>query len=141
MLGVAACGAGPPSPAALDTSTETCRFCRMTIADARFAAQLVAPYEEPLFFDDVGCLASFLKTSKSVSPDAVAYVADHRTKAWIPATDAVFATAAAFDTPMGSRIVAHADRQSREADLSARGATAVDPTEIFGESLPRRGGR
>ena len=54
-----ACG-GPPGPAALDTKNDACAWCRMGASDARFAAQLVAPREEPRFFDDIGCLAAFL---------------------------------------------------------------------------------
>ena len=40
--------------------------------------QLVSPSEEPRFFDDVGCLATFLKSGGAPAKGQIAYVADHR---------------------------------------------------------------
>src|SRR4029453_5083746 len=74
---------GPPAPAPLETANEACRHCRMMVSDAHFAAQLVAPGEEPLFFDDVGCLRDYLREHAKESAGFTAYVADHRTRAWI----------------------------------------------------------
>ena len=59
--------AGDAPPAALDTRNETCRSCRMPVSDPRLAAQLAAPGEEPVFFDDIGCLRDFLREH---APDA-----------------------------------------------------------------------
>ena len=43
--------------------TTPCGYCRMIVSDQRFASQIVAPYEEPRFFDDLGCLARYLTGS------------------------------------------------------------------------------
>src|SRR5512140_3034518 len=77
-----ACSGGPPGPATLDTKHDACAWCRMGASDARFAAQLVAPSEEPRFFDDIGCLAAFL-AAKPAPKGSLAFAADHRTKAWV----------------------------------------------------------
>ena len=79
-LAAAACAGGPPAPAALDTAHESCRFCRMVVSDQRFAAQIVAPREEPLFFDDLGCLQRYVSQAAALPPGAFVYVADHRTR-------------------------------------------------------------
>ncbi len=126
-----ACASGPPAPAALDTRTESCAWCRMAVSDGRTAAQVVAPYEEPKFFDDVGCLAHYLAGARTRPPGAVAYVADHRTRAWVRAGDAVYTEVASLETPMGSHLVAHADAASRDADPDARGGTARPAAEVF----------
>ena len=89
----AACGSSVPPPATLDTAHEACRSCRMVISDQRFASQLVAPYEEPRFFDDLGCLSKYLKDTPQLPPNAVVYVADHWTQAWVRADRAVFTQA------------------------------------------------
>jgi len=131
VLTLAGCGLTRNTPAALDTSgKESCAFCRMAIVDQRTAAQLVAPGEEPRFFDDLGCLRSYLATTK-LPWKAVIYVADHRTKAWVPLSQAVYARQPALETPMGSQLIAHASSSSRAADDAARGATPLSAADIF----------
>jgi copper chaperone NosL len=129
---LAACASGPPAAATLDTKNESCAWCRMAISDARFAAQIVAPSEEPRFFDDVGCLAHFAADEKARRPGAVAYVADHRKRTWVRADAALYTEVASLATPMGSHLMAHADRASRDADLDAKGGTARTPAQVFG---------
>jgi copper chaperone NosL len=53
-----ACGSPGPRPIAL--GQEVCRHCHMTIADPRFAAELVTTRGRVYVFDDVGCLAAFV---------------------------------------------------------------------------------
>jgi len=131
-----ACVPGPPPPAFLDTRNEGCGFCRMAISDARFASQLVAPAEEPIFFDDLGCLANYLRRAKPAAGGSRVYVADHRTKAWVRAADAVYTKAPGIEAPMGSHVMAHADRASRDADPDARGGEPVSPAVLYGSPLP-----
>jgi copper chaperone NosL len=138
ILAIAAPGCGPsgdPPPAALDTSSETCRSCRMPVSDPRLAAQLVAPGEEPAFFDDIGCLRDFLGRSANATakaPGTIAYVADHRTASWQRAARAVYSRCPSLETPMGSHLMAHADAASRDADAASAGCRAVSAEEVFG---------
>jgi copper chaperone NosL len=140
LLG-AACGprgAAPPAP--LDTANETCGWCRMAVSDPRFAAQLAAPGEEARFFDDVGCLRDFLHGRADLAPNTIAYVADHRTRAWVPAAGATYTRLTSLQTPMGSHLVAHADAASRDADPEAAGGTPLAAGEVFGPAGPPRNG-
>lgn len=130
-----ACAPGPPAPAPLDTRQEACVACRMAVSEARFAGQVVAAGEVPRFFDDVGCLAGFVRAGKAPR-GALAYVTDHRTRAWVRADRAVFTRVPALATPMGSHVVAHADAASRDEDERARGGTSVPPEELFGPGGP-----
>ena len=136
LLLLAACASGPPAPAALDTRAESCRSCRMAVSDARFAAQVVAPGEDPLFFDDVGCLRDFVRGGPPLPPRSVAYVADHRTREWIDARRAVYTRVPGLATPMGSHVVAHRDAASRDADPDARGGAALRSADAFAQALP-----
>lgn len=136
---LAGCASGPPAPAALDTRTEACRWCRMAVSEARFAAQLVAPAEEPRFFDDLGCLRDFLRAG-GVAAESAAYVADHRTREWVEAARAVYTRVPGLQTPMGSHLIAHADAASRDVDPAARGGAALAAAEVFGAALPPGGG-
>ncbi|HQR47244.1 MAG TPA: nitrous oxide reductase accessory protein NosL [Thermoanaerobaculia bacterium] len=131
-LSLAACTGGPVGPAQPDTKHDACGWCRMAVSDHRFAAQLVAPNEEPRFFDDIGCLATFLKAGGAPAKGQVAYVADHRTKQWIRASAAVYTKVPGLLTPMNSFLVAHADAASREADESAKNGTPETAAQVFG---------
>ena len=126
-----ACGGGAPEPAALDTRNEQCASCRMAVSSAVFASQLVAPGELPRFFDDLGCLADYLKAGKAPK-GATAFVVDHRTKAWVRADRAVYTRVPGLETPMGSHVIAHADAASRDADPDAKTGQPVSAAELFG---------
>ena len=139
VLFTAACGAGRPAPAPLDTRNDACAECRMTVSSARFASQIVAPGEEPRFFDDLGCLAAHLIDAPAPPAGAAVYVADYRTREWAPAASAVYTKVDGLATPMGSHVVAHASAASRDGDPAARGGAPVDPRAFFGGRLP--GGR
>ena len=130
-LALAACGSGAPGPAPLDTRNEQCASCRMAVSSAVFASQLVAPGELPRFFDDLGCLADYLKAGKAPK-GATAFVADHRTKAWVRAGRAVYTRVPGLETPMGSHVIAHADAASRDQDNDARAGAPVSAAELFG---------
>jgi len=128
---LAGCG-GPAGPAELDPRHDACAWCRMTVSDRHFASQVVAPSEEPRFFDNLGCLAAWLRENP-LPDEARAFVADHRTGAWVDARHAVFSRAPALATPMGSNLIAHADDASRTADAAAAGAADVPPAEVLGQ--------
>ena len=128
----AACAGGPPPPAALDTRNDTCASCRMAVSAQRFAAQLVAPAEEPRFFDDLGCLRTYLDEHPTLPAASVAYVADHGNGVWVLADQAVYSHPEGVETPMGGGFIAHASAASRAADTSVQGAPPLTATDVFG---------
>lgn len=138
-VALSAC-AGPPRPAALDAGNEWCAWCRMAISDRRLASQLVAPGEEPRFFDDLGCLGSYVK-GRTFPPGTVAYVADHRNSEWVSAATAVYTRVQNLETPMASHLLAHADSHSRDQDPDATGGVGVSASEIFGAAGPPGGSK
>lgn len=128
-----ACLLADARPATLETGHEACGYCRMVISDARFASQIVVPYEEPKFFDDLGCLTKHLERNRPLPDAARIYVADHRTKVWVLADNAVYTEVPAISAPMGSHYMAHESGASRSADPDAAGGgPAVDSTRVFG---------
>jgi copper chaperone NosL len=120
---LAACGTSAVGPMAIDLGNDACGHCRMAIVSTATAAQIVAPGDEAVLFDDIGCLRDFVAAS-ALPADAVVYVADHRTGQWVDARAAVF-TKTTVDTPMGSGLLAHADTASRDQDAAAKGGTAI----------------
>ena len=139
LLALAGCSRKPLGPAPLDTRNDSCASCRMAVSDARFAAQLVAPGEEPKFFDDLGCLRDYLAAKPSLPRGTVAFVADHRTREWVRASRATFTRCEGLETPMSSHLVAHASPASRDADAAAAGGKPVGLVEMFGPGGPPDG--
>ncbi len=135
-LALAGCASGPPQPARIDTRNDACAFCRMTISDPSLAAQLLAPYEEPRVFDDLGCLRDYLRSAGAPAPRTTAWVADHRTREWVRASAAVYTRHPALATPMASHLMAHASPTSRDLDPEARSGQFVPATDIFGPAGP-----
>lgn len=120
-LVMSACAGGLPGPAAIGLGEDACAACRMTIVSRATAAQIVRAGDEPVFFDDLGCLRDYLRR-QPLPGDAVVYVADHRTGAWLNARAAVF-TKTTVVSPMASGLLAHADASSRDADPAAAGGS------------------
>jgi copper chaperone NosL len=118
-----ACASGPAPPAKVALGQDACAHCRMTLVSQSTAAQIARRGDDPVFFDDFGCLRDYLG-SHATPGDAVVYVAGHRTSDWVNARSAVF-TRTSTATPMGSGLLAHADAASRDADPAAAGGSAA----------------
>lgn len=135
LLLATACSGGATPPAEIQRG-ESCRWCRMAVSDARFAAQLAGL--EPLFFDDIGCMANYLrKANEGAAGDVTPYVADHRTREWVAAAKALYGRCASVETPMGSHLLAFRDEASARLDPVWKGCRAVTAAEVFGASLPK----
>jgi len=130
-----ACSRGLPAPPPVDTRNDACASCRMLVSDPRTAAQLVAPGEETLFFDDLGCLGRYLREHPP-RRGAMVYVADHRTGNWVPAKEALYVLQPSASTPMGSHLLGYGSAASRDSDPVARGSRSVPVGEVLGEAPP-----
>lgn len=117
LVGAAACAPAGARPIEPRVGDDTCAQCRMTLLSIATAGQIAAPGLEPMVFDDLGCLREYLRAHPWPA-DALVFVADHRTGMWLEARHALL-TRAAVRTPMDSRVIAHADRESQEADPDA----------------------
>ncbi len=138
-LGGWACSGGVPQPVSLHLHNESCAWCRMAISDHKLAAQLVAPNEEPKFFDEIGCLRDYLAAQTTLPKGALAYVTDHRTEQWIRADRAAYTKAMGLATPMGSHLIAHENITSWREDPNAPGSLSITGADVFGPNGPPNG--
>lgn len=133
LLSMAACRTADVHPASFDVAHEPCAHCRMTGSNGRAVAQLVVPGEEPLFFDDIGCLGDYLEKA-TVPATAVSFVTDYGTRAWVPTSSASFVRQASIDTAMGSHLIAFASSSARDASADAKGGQPVAVDTILRRS-------
>ena len=68
-VALAACAGGPPEPAPIVLDEDACSHCRMTISEREYAAELVTREGQVERFDDVGCLAAWLREGHDRNPD------------------------------------------------------------------------
>ncbi len=52
-------------PVAINYNTDACDYCKMTIADARFACEFTTDKGKAFKFDDVSCLSAYVKEAAS----------------------------------------------------------------------------
>ena len=124
-----ACAAEPPGPVELAFDTESCAFCRMVISDKRFPAQIVSPGGDPLFFDDLDCLAKHI-AAHPLPGNAAVFVTDYKNSTWIRAREANFYRCPNMASPMGSGVIATAKEGTPTF------CPAVEAKELFGRELP-----
>jgi copper chaperone NosL len=128
---VAACGVAGPVPLSWDEAA--CTHCHMTLADRRFGAEIVTTKGRVLPFDDAGCAAEHIG-SRAIGLDEVSsvWVVDYlRPDTLIAALPANFVLSTAFRTPMGSGIVATADRAAADSLARAHDGRVLSWTEVL----------
>lgn len=135
LLGAAALACGRPGPTPIAFGEAVCEHCHMTIADPRFAAELVTQTGKVFAFDDAGCLATFA-VSGPVGPEQVhsAWVTDFRLPGTlIPAQDAIFLRTEQIRTPMDSNLLA-VPRSAGDSLRAALGGTLLDWAQVLAEA-------
>ncbi len=102
VLAASACA--PPGPRPLAFNEEPCAHCHMTIADPRFGAELATRTGRVFAFDDVGCMAAWLREHPTEVAGAwVMNFVDHR---WMAADSAMYLESDSLRTPMASGLAA-----------------------------------
>lgn len=137
LFGAATLACRAPGPVPIALGAQDCTHCHMTIADPRFAAELVTRTGKVFAFDDAGCLATFV-VSGPVGPEQVhsAWVTDFRHPGTlIPAQDARFLRTDRVQTPMGSSLVA-VPRAAADSLQAALGGTLLDWGEVLAAARP-----
>lgn len=117
----AACTAPPRE---LVAGLDTCEFCRMTVSDVRFGAQVGTRTGKRLAFDAVECVASYVLAAEAGAVNEVR-VADFETGRLVPADSATFLVDSRLASPMGRSLVAFAARDG-EALVREHGGRATN---------------
>lgn len=135
LLSFAACGGGgsDDEPPEIRYGREECSYCRMIVSEERFAAALTAGTGRAVF-DDVGCLVAYLGEREVTDP--AIWVHDHAERGWLPASEAWFVRNPAGGTPMGSGLVAFAERPAAEGFAEGRGVEVLSWDQLSSREAP-----
>jgi copper chaperone NosL len=129
---------GPPT---LHLGRDECAGCGMIISEDRSSSALLlenAGERSYALFDDIGCMIDYEAAQKNGSV-VDRFVHDWQSKAWVNASSAWFVRApeGKVATPMGSGVVAFADRATAEAKAQEVGGAAVDYEVVRASGVSR----
>ncbi len=99
------------SPQPIKLGQDACSFCKMSIADKRFGAEIMTNKGKIFKFDDMHCIAGFIKSNEVAKSDIkeiwlVNYTEPHN---FIPAQKAFLFESADLHSPMGGNIASFDD--------------------------------
>jgi copper chaperone NosL len=103
IVGLMSCSSGPQP---IRLGQDACSFCKMSIADNHFGAEIMTKKGKVYKFDDMHCIAGFIKSKQVDSNDIkdiwlVNYAEPHN---FIPAQKAFLFESADLHSPMGGNI-------------------------------------
>lgn len=124
------CSSGPQ---AISPGVDNCYFCKMTITDARFGAELLTKKGKVYKFDDMHCLLAFVKAG-TVEKEAVKeiyltnYSGAHQL---IPAGTSFILKADELRSPMGGNMAAFDNRDSMDVVMKILPGNTVRWNELY----------
>ncbi len=120
------CSRGPQP---IEYGADACGFCRMTISDARYGAEVVTEKGRVYKYDSVECLASALLAESDFSGADVegVYVTDFlNPNTLIDAAAAVYLQSNKLPSPMGLNLTAFVSKDAAANLLKERGGSIMD---------------
>lgn len=129
VIGLAQCQRRAIEPIAIE-SNDMCSFCRMSISEKRYAAELIDEQGEVFKFDDIGCMANFIKQKKNNATVQGTFVMDFDRREWLKAETAFYVRSSELRTPMNGGIVAFKDQSSAEVAIAKYHGTKLEFPEV-----------
>ena len=116
-------------PEAIEAN-DMCSFCRMSISEKRYAAELIDDTGQVFKFDDIGCMANFINQKRNNAPTAATFVMDFESREWMKAENAFYVRSAELKTPMNNGLVAFKNQSNAEAASTKYRGTVLSFGEV-----------
>lgn len=92
---------------------DNCAFCKMTVSDARYGAEIVTKKGKTFKFDDAHCILSYMKNLITANDIGNVYFVDFDGKhELINVKDALFFQSDELNTPMAGNVAAVSNKES-----------------------------
>jgi copper chaperone NosL len=114
---LAGCQSRTLEPVSIETN-DMCSFCRMSISEKRYAAELIDSDGQVFKFDEIGCMGNFIRQKRNNASISAAFVIDFERREWLDAEKAAYVRSSEFKTPMNGGIVAFKDQSSAQAAVA-----------------------
>lgn len=103
-----------PSFEPIEYGKDACVFCKMTIVDRQFAAEIVTAKGRAYKFDDILCLKQYYKDMNEQDSNTQFYVADYslNNEMMLDAANAIYLQNEFFASPMNGNYAAFASKDA-----------------------------
>ncbi|AEI46570.1 nitrous oxide reductase accessory protein NosL [Runella slithyformis] len=108
------------SPEPIRYGKDACEFCKMTIMDKKYAAEIVTDKGRAFKFDDLSCMVKYMKANK-LNESALAFVVVNdygKPGEWIDAKTATFLSSKDLRSPMRGDVAAFSAKSSATAHMT-----------------------
>lgn len=127
---ITSCNTGPEP---INPGTDHCDYCKMTITDQRFGAELVTAKGKIYKFDDIKCLLSWQQSGTKHDPQQsnvylTNFIQDHKL---IPAAKAFILQSEQLHSPMGGQMAAFDNRNSPDSLSGIMGGQTISWQKLF----------
>ena len=110
---------------------DMCSFCKMSISEKRYAAEVIDSEGQAYKFDDIGCMVNFVKQKRSQSEVRAYFVMDFDKREWIRGQDAFYVRSSEFTTPMAGGISAFKDESRAQAAVTKYHGKLLSFDDLF----------
>jgi copper chaperone NosL len=128
LVGFESCNTGVVP---IQIGIDNCTFCKMTISDVRFGAEIITKKGKVYKFDDAHCILSFLQLNRPDQKDIKnIYFTDFDQHSLVKLNEVSLFKSDALRSPMGGNIAAFSNRNSMEKIKSHLKGTEVKWNEL-----------
>ncbi|WP_333878868.1 nitrous oxide reductase accessory protein NosL [Flavobacterium sp.] len=129
LLTLISCGSNEPKPIKLNI--DSCDFCKMTIANGKFGAELITQKGRYYKFDDLACMVQFAK-SNTVVPYQSFFVNDYlKDNTLISVEAAFFIKSDKLNSPMRGNMAAFSTAAQQGEYTKKLGAQTLTWSEVY----------
>lgn len=105
------CGSNEPKP--IQLNSDSCDFCKMTISNGKFGAELISQKGRYYKFDDVSCMIQYTKSNDVATKSF--FVNDYlNDNLLIPAETCFFLKGGTINSPMRGNCIAFASEKDQK---------------------------
>lgn len=127
IVGIISCGNVQPEPVKLNA--DNCQHCKMTIADLKFAAELITDKGRIYKFDDLKCMQMY--QSENALNNAQFFVADYsKPENFVKVEDAFFVSGGDVLSPMNGNVAAFSSKADAEKFAVEKNAKQLSWKEV-----------
>lgn len=131
LMGFVLLGCGPDGPQPIKLHIDQCEYCKMSVSDGKFGAELITKKGRVYMFDDIQCMAYY----GHENPDKevkLHYIHDYtRENQLIPAETAFYLIGGEINSPMRGNIAAFSSAQDRDEFAIKLNANPITWEEIL----------
>ncbi|MBX3254543.1 MAG: nitrous oxide reductase accessory protein NosL [Chitinophagaceae bacterium] len=123
------CNNSGPEP--INLHKDACEYCKMSVADGRFATEIITKKGRVYKFDDLGCMLSYSGTLGAENIEKY-YVGDYtKENTLLDAATAWYVSNEAFKSPMNGNTAAFANREAAMQTAEQYQTTALNWSELI----------